>query len=80
MTLAFHVCRNEATDVAATNYGVGGHLASIESTHFYNSLPPNRESVDTVSMIRESFADAPSKINPSRADSQNSSEELPYGD
>ncbi|MEJ6827810.1 MAG: hypothetical protein QNK79_06725 [Synechococcus sp. ArSW.bin.68] len=62
MPLAFHVCRHEATDVATANDGEGGHQDNNESTPFYNSLPINRESVDTVSMIREASSSDSSRI------------------
>ena len=71
MALAFHVCRHEATDVATTNNGVGRHLATIESTHFYKSLPVKRESIDTVSMTSEACTGASARIDPRRGDSHN---------
>ena len=71
MPLVFHACRHEATHVATANDGVGRHQDKNESTYFYKSLPIKRESVDTVSMMRDTSDGVKSVIDPSKADSHN---------
>jgi hypothetical protein len=79
MTLAFHVCRRKATDVAATNNGVGRHQARFESTYVYKSLPIKRESVDTELMMVKACTGASARINPTRADSHSLNQRASIG-